>query len=177
MSDAEKQANTVPTAKVGMGSILVAVVAAAVVAVGITAAGAMYVIRSGKIVAAAAAAPQVVEKAAPVKTKPMVLEPMLVNLSDPTGGAYLKVAVTLLVEEEEKKGKEEGEAKGKDKDAGPTAAARDAILAAATANTSTQLLNAEGKEELKKSIREAVRKQAPELKVSEVLFTDFLVQR
>ncbi|MBS1815889.1 MAG: flagellar basal body-associated FliL family protein [Acidobacteria bacterium] len=163
-----------------MGSLLITVMAASLAAVAITGGGFFYMMRSGKMVAAAQTKPAApVEEHKPAKTHPVALDPMLVNLADAGGHAYLKIAVTLLVQDPEtkEKPKEEAEAKGKEKDAGPAASARDAILTVVTAKTSEQLLASEGKEQLKHAIAANVTKRVPEFKVSEVLFTDFLVQR
>lgn len=162
-----------------MGSLLITVMAASLAAVAITGGGFFYMMRSGKLVSAAQAKPALAEEAKPAKTHAVALDPMLVNLADAGGHAYLKIAVTLMVQDPDtkEKPKEEAEAKGKEKDAGPAAGARDAILSVVTAETSEQLLAAEGKEQLKQAIAANVTKRVPELKVNEVLFTDFLVQR
>lgn len=173
MSEVDKKGNG-SSVKVGLIPILISVTVAVLIAIAITASGAWYLARSGRLQAAAASSIAAEsKKQQPEKTHAMVLDPLLVNLSDPEGQAYLKVSITLLIIDEEKKGKEED----KEYSTSATAAARDAVLGVAAAQTSNMLLAADGKEHLKQQIKQAITHQVPYLKVTDVLFTDFLVQR
>jgi flagellar FliL protein len=125
----------------------------------------------------------VVTKAEPVvsTTHAMVLEPLLVNLADGGGNAFLRVGLTLRVADATEKGNEKakdeksGDSKsGKDAD---VAAVRDTALAVLGRQTSEGLLASDGKERLKAELKSAIAEHNHELKVTELFFTEFLVQR
>jgi flagellar protein FliL len=111
----------------------------------------------------------------------MILEPLLVNLADSGGNAYLRVGITLRVTDaagkDNEKTKEEtgGDSKsGKDAEA---AAVRDTALAVLGRQTSEGLLATNGKERLKAELKAAIAEHNRELKVTDLFFTEFLVQR
>ena len=116
------------------------------------------------------------EAVVPVTTHAMVLEPLLVNLADAGGESYLRVALTLRIADvAEKKG-----AKAKDEKAGSddaVAAVRDTVLTVLGRQTADGLLAADGKEHLKAALNEALVEHNKDLKVTDIFFTDFLVQR
>lgn len=178
MSDNEKQPVPATAKASSLGSILIAAVLAVVIGIAITAMGCIYVMRSGKLTVSATRNEDR-PKTSSAKSYPLVLEPLLVNLSDPTGNAYLKLSITLLVDEEDTKeiSKAKEELENKEKGAAARAAARDAILQAASSQTSADLLAVNGKDHLKSKISQSLAQRVPALHVSEVLFTDFLVQR
>jgi flagellar protein FliL len=107
----------------------------------------------------------------PEKEKPaavLALEPFLVNLADPQASRFLRVTVRLVVEDE-------AFAHEFEKEEVPKARVRSAILELLTTQTSDTLVTAEGKTALK----EAIAKRSSEvlkLEVTDVLFTDFVVQ-
>ncbi len=141
----------------------------------------MYLAKSGKLggVAAAAVVSEPV-RAEPMKlrTHALAMEPMLVNLMDADGHSYLRVGVTLEVEDPpQKKGEKETEAKDGKVAAEVSAPLRDAVLAVVGRQRSEDLLTADGKERLKRELKMALAERAPESKVTEIFFTDFLVQR
>ena len=107
----------------------------------------------------------------------MVLEPLLVNLADAGGSSYLRVALTLRVrdttEGKDSKAKDE-KSKGADED---VAAVRDTVLTVLGRQTADGLLAADGKEHLKAALKTALAEHNADLKVADVFFTDFLVQR
>ena len=107
----------------------------------------------------------------PVKAV-MHLESFVVNLADPEENRFLRVGIDLGLENplSAKEGKGgEGEV--------PTARIRDCILEVLATWHSDALLAPEGKQKLKDELVHALRARVPELGVSEVYFTDFLVQR
>lgn len=109
------------------------------------------------------------------KTRQIIFEPMLVNLADADGQGYLRFTVVLKVIDEEQKVKDGkvGEKKGISSD---DPGVRDAILRVAVSETSGELLNNPGKEAFKSKMRAAILQRAPEMKIADILFTDFLVQ-
>lgn len=165
-----------PAAKTPLGSLLLVALVAVVLAIAGSAGTLLYLSKTGKLGAASAPQPQIVVKEVPVSpadTKNVSLEPLLVNLADEDGHAYLRLGVVLAeeIDKEKKAEKEEKPAPGAD------AAVRDAILGVLGRKHAAELLNADGKEALKKELQEALEKQVPTAKVHAVYFTDFLVQR
>jgi flagellar protein FliL len=103
-----------------------------------------------------------------------------VNLADAGGSSYLRVALTLRVADViDKKGAKATGEKGKDvrgaEDA--VAAVRDTGLTVLGRQTADGLLAADGKEHLKTELKVALAQHNADLKVKDVFFTDFLVQR
>ncbi len=163
-----------PVAKVSLGSLLVVCVVAVILAVGGCAGVLLYLAHHGKLGAASTAPAATVEKAKAetVLTKNVMLEPLLVNLADEDGHSYLRLGVVLAEEaEKDAKAKEEKPVAGAD------AAVRDAVLSVLGKKHASELLGANGKEELKKELKDALEAKVPEAKVQSVYFTDFLVQR
>jgi flagellar FliL protein len=165
--------------KLPVVSLLIAVVLGVVVAT-LGAGGIIYFLaRTGRLPMQSG----VVAKTEPVvsATHAMILEPLLVNLADGGGNAYLRVGLTLRVADAADKGNEKtkdeksGDSKsGKDADA---AAVRDTALAVLGRQTSESLLATDGKERLKAELKTAIAEHNRELKVTDLFFTEFLVQR
>jgi flagellar FliL protein len=187
MSDAKEAAEGPGTkaeaaAKGGIGLVLLILMLLGTLAVvlGAVGGGLYWLSRSGRLaMPAAAAAPAKVE---PPKTRVMVLEPLLVNLSDQSGGGYLRVVVALEVEDpppaKGAKPKEEKPAeKGKAAVNEDEVKMRDASLAVLGRETSESLLAPDGKDRAKQELRQAIAAHVPTVKVVDVLFTEFLVQR
>jgi flagellar protein FliL len=97
------------------------------------------------------------------------LEPFVVNLADAGGQRYVRVAMRLLTHDEE----QAAEVK---ENAVATAKLRAAILELLSMQTAEGLVTAEGKNELKKAIAERAAHAVHELKVTDVLFVEFIVQ-
>ena len=179
--DAAAEAAPASTAvKMPMLPMLISVVLAAMLAVG-GAAGAVYwLARSGRL--PLQGGPQKVEAAtvAPKLKHLFAIDPLLVNLADEGGRCYLRVTLTLDVEDEPlpkgAKPTEEKAAKGK-----PVfehdAEVRDAAFGAIGSQTTTQLLAPDGKENLKALLLQAFAKRVPGMKVNDIYLTEFLVQR
>ena len=163
-------------AKVPVVPLLIAVVAGVVIATLGVGGVVYYLAHTGRLWMQGVAA-QKTEAIGAAGTHAMVLEPLLVNLADAGGSSYLRVALTLRVAEAaDKKGNAE---KAKD-DKGTedaVAAVRDTVLTVLGRQTADGLLAADGKEHLKAELKSALAEQNAELKVKEVFFTDFLVQR
>jgi flagellar FliL protein len=97
------------------------------------------------------------------------LDPFVVNLADPGGQRYVRVAMRLLTHNEEQalEMKENAVAKAK---------LRAAILELLSMQTAEGLVTAEGKDALKKEIAARAAHAVHELKVIDVLFVEFIVQ-
>jgi flagellar FliL protein len=192
MSDT-KEVNAVAGAKavpaaakggVGLVPLVLVVLCTVMIVLGAVGGGAYWLARSGKlpvpgVAAAAAPAAAKVEKA---KTRMVLLEPLLVNLSDQGGGGYLRVVVALEVEDpppaKDAKPKEEKPAeKGKIVVNPDEVKMRDTALAVMGRETSDSLLAADGKDRLKQELKQAISAKLAELKIVDVMFTEFLVQR
>jgi flagellar FliL protein len=108
----------------------------------------------------------------------MALEPLLVNLADPSGSAFLRVGMTLdVADETAEKGKEAKSAETKTQSKDADAALRDTALAVLGRQTSDQLLASGGKDRLKADLKAAFAEHNPQMKVTDLFFTEFLVQR
>lgn len=149
-----------------------------------------WLLRSGKFMPAGASAPGAAKAAEPAAaaaegkssaelppSKVMALDPMVVNLSDAGGRAYLRASISLRIADEgEKKAEKEGKPDAAAV-AGKTAALRDTTLSVLGEQTSDGLLNPGGVPAVKKRLRERYALDNPEVHVLDVYFTDFLVQR
>jgi flagellar FliL protein len=123
---------------------------------------------------------QKTEAVAPVATHAIALEPLLVNLADAGGSSYLRVALTLRVADApDRKGAKTKDEKGKDDKSSDdaVAAVRDTVLTVLGRQTADGLLAADGKEHLKAALKVALAQHNTDLKVTDIFFTDFLVQR
>jgi flagellar FliL protein len=116
----------------------------------------------------------------PATTHAMVLEPLLVNLADAGGSSYLRVALTLRVADvaDRKSAKANKEKNKNDKDTDDAVAAvRDTVLSVLGRQTAEGLSAVDGKEHLKTELKTALAERNADLKVKDIFFTDFLVQR
>ena len=164
-----------------MVPLILAVVMAALVSTGAVGGGLFYMVKSGKLSLGGGGAKAEEAKAAePMKFKLFALDPLLVNLADEDGHSYLRVTLTLKVEDpppdKNAKPKEEKPEKGGPKNEFD-AEERDAALALLGKEKSGDLLAPEGKEKLKSDLLAIYKQRIPEAKVMDVLITEFLVQR
>lgn len=164
MSDAEKADKTDAAPKARKKSKLVPILAIVFVLLAGGGAGAywMYFHRGG----------DTAEAAAPKPPKPGVLDmdPFVVNLADESGNRFLRVNMKLLTWDED-------QAAELKEDAVLAARVRSAILELLSLQYAAPLVTPEGKEELKKAIAERATETAgEELKVTDVLFVEFVVQ-
>lgn len=159
--------------------LMLAVLVAVFGAVALCAGAAFWLIRSGRIPLAGVKPVEAAAKTVPLPTSLVALDPLLVNLADEDGHAYLRVSLTLRVEDKPlakgEKAKEEAPAKGKVANEFE-AAERDAALTVLGRETSAELLAESGKETLKQQLKAAFTERVPEVKIQEVLLTEFLVQ-
>jgi flagellar FliL protein len=124
-----------------------------------------FLFRSTGEAEAAAAEPE----PPPAPTGIVPLEPFIVNLADPSGTRFVRVTMSLVVADE-------AIAKEIEEEKVVHARIRSAILELLALKQSTELVTPEGKTELKKAIAESVAHAAHELKVEDVLFSEFIVQ-
>jgi flagellar protein FliL len=166
-------------AKVPVVPLLLAVVAGVVIATLGVGGVVYYLAHTGRLPMQVGAA-QKMETAVPVTTHAMVLEPLLENLADAGGSSYLRVALTLrIADAADKKGAKAKDEKGKDDRSSDeaVAAVRDTVLTVLGRQTADDLLAANGKEHLKAELKAAFAEHNSDLKLMDVYFTDFLVQR
>jgi flagellar FliL protein len=105
----------------------------------------------------------------------LVLDPLLANLADEGGSSYLRVSMTLQVEDAA--AKKDSAKKGSNSGDDAMAAIRDTALTVLGKQTTEGLLAPEGKEHLKAELRQALAERDADLKVKQIFFTDYLVQR
>jgi flagellar FliL protein len=99
----------------------------------------------------------------------LAFEPFVVNLADPGASRFLRTTVQLVVGNE-------AEAEHVKKTPVVMMQARGAILELLTVQTSDALVTPAGKTRLKKAIAERVGPALENVKVVDVLFSDFVVQ-
>jgi flagellar FliL protein len=161
--------------KLPMAMLLVVVIVGACLGCGAAGGGLYFLIKSGKLsLGAAAAGAEGTSAPADGPTHQVVLEPILVNLADEGGHAYLRLGLTLDVQGDA--GKSEAAGDGKPGKSEQELAVRDTVLGVLGQQTSAWLLGPDGKEHLKIELKEALAKNNPQLKVKDLFFTDFLVQ-
>jgi flagellar FliL protein len=169
----------VAAAKIPVVPLLIAVVVGVVIATLGVGGVVYYLARTGRLPILGRTA-QKAEVDLPITTHAMVLEPLLVNLADAGGSSYLRIAMTLRIADVvDKKGVKTKDEKVKDDKTGDeaVAATRDTVLTVLGRQTADGLLAADGKEHLKAELKKALTEHNADLKVMDVFFTDFLVQR
>ena len=115
------------------------------------------------------------ESTARAETHLIVLDPLLVNLADEGGAAYLRLSLVLRVTDTA--AKKDSKAKVDKSDDAAIDAIRDTTLTVLGRQTSDSLLAPDGKERLKTELRRSMTQHNPNLKIADLFFTDFLVQR
>jgi flagellar FliL protein len=164
--------------KVPVLPLLLAVVAGLVIAALGVGGVVYYLAHTGRLPMQGAA--QKTEAVVPAATHAVALEPLLVNLADAGDSSYLRIALTLrVVDVADKKGSTTKGEKNKDERGtdDSVAAVRDTVLTVLGRQTADGLLATDGKEHLKAELKTALAERNTDLKVKDVFFTDFLVQR
>jgi flagellar FliL protein len=105
----------------------------------------------------------------PAPTGIVALEPFVVNLADTGATRFLRVTLSLVLQDE-------AQAKEIEEHALDKARVRSAILELLAEQHAEKLVTPEGKNELKKTIAERIEHAAHELKVVDVLFSEFVIQ-
>ncbi len=154
--------------------LLAVVIVGAGLGAAAVAGGAYLLVKSGKLSLSAVVAAPLEGFANQADGHPVVLEPILVNLADEGGHAYLRLGLTLDMVGEF--AKVDGESKAAKAPTEQELAVRDTVLTVLGQQTSAWLLGPDGKEHLKIELKEALAKHNTQLKVKDIFFTDFLVQ-
>jgi flagellar protein FliL len=103
------------------------------------------------------------------KSAVVPLEPFVVNLADSDAARYLRIKVSLMVDDKSKvKEVEENQAL--------QLKVRDMILQTLTRKTSKDLINDDGKKKLRKEIQDQVSPFFKKPKLNDVMFTEFVIQ-
>jgi flagellar protein FliL len=178
----DKGNKAAPQKPSGTMHLIVLVVAMVITVLGAIGGVVFWLAKTGRLPQAAASQVQTAAKPDSPKTRLLPLEPLLVNLSDAGGNGYLRLVVVLRIEDpapaKGTKPKDEKPAeKGKPTVNEDEVRMRDAALGVIGRETSERLLAAEGKERLKGELRDAFSTHVPEVKVTDILYTEFLVQR
>lgn len=166
-------------AKLPILPLVIAMLVAVVLGAGAVGGGMLYMLKSGKIGGGVGVTKVEAKEIVKVKTHGIVMEPILVNLMDAGGKSFLRVAMTIQVEDEPvvKGAKEEKPPAGGKVPTQAENAARDTVLTVLGQQSADGLLEADGKEVLKSKIKAALTAHNPDLKLTDVFFTEFLVQR
>ncbi len=172
MTDLSTERAPSRTAKVGILSLLAAVVLGALLSTVLTVMLAYSLVHFGKL-RTTAISPKEPENSS--QTRFLTLEPVLVNLSDPGGNAYLRLGLIIQIEDVREQSKDKTNNTELNKD--QIAVLRDTVLSVAGQEASNDLLSTKGKDNLKGLIRAALIKRDPQIKLKDLYFTDFLVQK
>jgi flagellar FliL protein len=103
------------------------------------------------------------------KSAVLPLEPFVVNLADPEAARYLRIKISLMVDDKTK-------AKELVENQALQLKVRDVILQSLTAKTSHDLINEDGKNKLRHEIQEKIAVYFQEPKLVDVMFTEFVIQ-
>jgi flagellar FliL protein len=109
------------------------------------------------------------EPEAPPEPGLVEMEPFVVNLADPGGQRFVRVSMRLLTYDEDQAAEIKEDAVAKTK-------LRSALLDLLSMQTADVLVTPEGKTALKKAVAERAAHAVHELKVTDVLFVEFIVQ-
>jgi flagellar FliL protein len=103
------------------------------------------------------------------KSAALPLEPFVVNLADPDAARYLRIKISLMIDDKSK-------AKEVTENQALQLKVRDVILQSLTAKTSQDLMNEEGKNKLRHELQEKVALYFRNPKLVDVMFTEFVIQ-
>ncbi|HLH32933.1 MAG TPA: flagellar basal body-associated FliL family protein [Terriglobia bacterium] len=103
------------------------------------------------------------------KSAVLPLEPFVVNLADADAARYLRIKISLMIDDKSK-------VKEISENQPLQLKLRDVILQSLTAKTSQEIINEEGKNKLRHEIQEKVGLYFREPKLVDVMFTEFVIQ-
>jgi flagellar FliL protein len=110
------------------------------------------------------------KKAHPEGGAALKFDPFVVNLADPGGVRYLRVGLSLVIDGTAEEAKHLEESKV------PLLRIRSAVLELLSQQLADQVVTAEGKQALKHAIEEQANAVLAPVEVTDVLFTEFVVQ-
>jgi flagellar protein FliL len=163
-------------AKLPILVLVLTVTVGLVLGVACLAGGAYLLIRSGRLQTGPLLVFSERSSAPAVATHTIVLDPILVNLADPSGHAYLRLGLALGIEEGPATFSSVGASHAMNLPREREIPIRDTVLAVLGQQTSGALLEPGGKDRLKQELEDALALHNPELKVRNLYFSDFLVQ-
>lgn len=99
------------------------------------------------------------------------LHSFVVNLADPDRSAFLRIGIALGLD------KPLAKSGDSEKDSPYTPQIRDAVLSVLSTCKSGDLLAPGGRKKLKQQLLETLQKRIPELGVTDIYFTDYLIQQ
>ena len=179
---AEKE--QVRSVKLSFVRLVLVIVVSVISSVAILGMAGFWLIKTGRMPAGLPVKAEASVRAEASRTKLIALDPLLVNLADESGHAYLRVGIVLREEEHLPMGGAKAEASKEEKSENKKAALnesdvtlRDVALGVIGRETAGALLASDGKERLKTVLQKTMQERAPESKLLDVLFTEFLVQR
>src|SRR6185503_6420110 len=97
------------------------------------------------------------------------LDPFVVNLADQDSARYLRIKVSLMVDDKNK-------VKEVTENMALTLKAKDVILQTLSKKSSQDLINEEGKNKLRAEIQDGIGRYFKEPKLTDVMFTEFVIQ-
>jgi flagellar protein FliL len=103
------------------------------------------------------------------KSAVLPLEPFVVNLADTDSARYLRIKISLMIDDKSK-------VKEISENQALQLKVRDVILQSLTAKTSQDLINEEGKNKLRRELQEKVGLYFREPKLVDIMFTEFVIQ-
>jgi flagellar FliL protein len=103
------------------------------------------------------------------KSAVLPLDPFVVNLADADSARYLRIKISLMIDDKSKVREVTDNQPLQQK-------VRDVILQGLTAKTSQELINEEGKIELRHELQKKVALYFREPKLVDVMFTEFVIQ-
>jgi flagellar FliL protein len=160
---AEPTEDITPAPPKKKGGLLIKLVIAVVVLAGAGGGSAWWFLRGTATEAKETAEPPLEERGL------LMFEPFLANLTDEGGNRFLKATIGLVVETE-------AEAKHLEEKPVVIGHLRSAILELLTVQSAPVLVTPEGKDTLKKKIKERTSELLKDQKVIDVLFSEFVVQ-
>lgn len=147
-----------------------------VLGVACLAGGAYLLIRTGRLHTGPLLVFSERSAAPPVATHTIVLDPILVNLADPSGHGYLRLGLALGIEDGPVTASSADAAHAMNLPREREIPIRDTVLTVLGQQTSSALLEPGGKDRLKQELQAALALHNPDLKVRTLYFSDFLVQ-
>jgi flagellar FliL protein len=172
-----------------MGKTLLTVVLGTWIGLGSAGGVLYYVMKSGRLPLKASASAQEAKA-----TRSITLEPILANLADAGGHAYVRLGLRLEIADDSAavggdaavapdpggESKREGKSSASGDGKGLSeldSSIRDTVLAVLGRQSSAELLGPDGKEHLKIELTDAIERGAVRVDVKDIFFTDFLVQQ